>query len=445
MILRFRLLRKRARFVLISLAGVFAAWLFLGVWSDPPSQTGLPESVRDSVVYPQLLSTQFFSEMGVCLWMPSGTVYAATQREDILMARSAAAITRTTIDADRTPRRVIADDRATFSAIAVDPVRGEVILQDENLFQILVYNRLANTPPDAAMTEPKRWIGGIKTKVEFNCGLYVDPANGDIYSVPNDTVDTMVVFSRQAEGNVAPDRELSTPHGTYGIAADEEHQELYLTVQHRNSVVVYRKMAEGDEKPLRTIQGKATLLEDPHGVAVDTGRDLLFVANYGNARQPGVGGSGTFQPPSISVYPRTASGDVAPVAVIKGPNTQLNWPAGIAVDPEGGELFVANDAADSILVFRVTDQGNATPLRVLKGPRTRLKNPTGVTLDLENGELWVSNFGNHSATVFSLTADGDTPPLRTIRAAPQEKLALGIGNPGAVAYDPKRDELLVPN
>ncbi len=427
------------------MAGAFAAWFSLGVGSGPASRTGLPDSLRDSVVYPQLLSYQPLPEMGECLWIPSGMLYAATPRAEMLWARSAAAVTRTTINADRAPRRVIADDRATFSAIAVDPVREEVILQDENLFQILVYNRLDHTPPRAAMTEPKRWIGGLKTKVEFNCGLYVDPANGDIYSVPNDTVDTMVVFSRQAEGNVVPDRELSTPHGTYGIAVDEEHQELYLTVQHQNSVVVYRKMAEGDEKPLRTIRGDQTLLEDPHGIAVDSNRDLLFVANYGNARNPEVPGSGTFQPPSISVYPRTASGDVAPIAVIEGPNTQLNWPAGIAVDPERGELFVANDAGDSILVFRVTDKGNATPFRVLKGPRTTLKNPTGVSLDPENGELWVSNFGNHSATVFSLTADGDTPPLRTIRAAPRGKLALGIGNPGAVAYDAKRKEVLVPN
>ncbi len=64
---------------------------------------------------------------------------------------------------------------------------------------------------------------------------------------------------------------------------------------------------------------------------------------------------------------------------------------------------------------------------------------------LKNEELWVSNFGNISATVFSLTADGDTPPLHTIRAAPLGRLALGIGNPGAVAYDAKRKEVLVPN
>jgi hypothetical protein len=74
-----------------------------------------------------------------------------------------------------------------------------------------------------------------------------------MYSVANDVVDTMVVFPQDAKGNVAPMRELSTPHGTYGIAVDEAAQELYLSVQHSNSVVVYRKMASGEEKPIRTL------------------------------------------------------------------------------------------------------------------------------------------------------------------------------------------------
>ena len=106
---------------------------------------------------------------------------------------------------------------------------------------------------------------------------------------------------------------------------------------------------------------------------------------------------------------------------------------------------MANDAADSILVFRTTDAGNVAPLRVLKGPATGIKNPVSVVVDTQHDELWVANFANHSTTVYPLTAEGDTPPLRTIRAAPLGKLALGIGNPGAVAYDSKREEILVPN
>jgi DNA-binding beta-propeller fold protein YncE len=393
-----------------------------------------------------------------CQWLPASA--------GIPLAAQNAATQQTPEpqELDRSPLRVIRDTYPTYSAVAVDLQTNEVYLQDENLFGYKVFNRLDNTPPNAAFTEPKRIVAGMNTEMEFNCALYVDQATGDVYSVNNDTVNTMVVFPRNAEGNVKPMRELHTPHGTYGIAADEVNQELYLTVQHDNAVVVYNKIAEGDADPIRLLQGDNTHLEDPHGIAVDTKNNWIFVSNHGSVhdvrpdpnepierenwpldRDRAVPGTGRSEPPSISVYSRTASGDMRPLRVIEGPRTQLNWPAALAVNMERGELYVANDADNSVLVFRATDQGDVAPTRVIRGPQTGLKNPTGLFLDTTNGELWVSSMGNHRATVYTLDANGNVPPKRTIRSAPQDKLALAIGNPGAVSYDPSREEILVPN
>ncbi len=344
---------------------------------------------------------------------------------------------------DRAPLRAIRDTYPTYSAIAVDTGANEVYLQDENLFGYKVFNRLDNTPPNANFTEPKRVVAGLKTKMEFNCALYVDPGNGDVYSVNNDTMDTMVVFPRQAQGDVAPMRELHTPHGTFGIAVDEEAQELFLTAEHSNAVLVYSKAAKGDDKPIRTIAGDHTGLADPHGIALDTNNGWVFVSNHGNVKNSA--GVGRFEPPSITVYPLKAGGDAAPLRTISGPNAQLNWPAHIYSDPEHGELFVANDVGDSILVFRETDNGDVSPVRVLKGSKTEIKNPTGLYVDEIHDELWVSNMGNHRAVVFPRTANGDVPPRRIIRSAPPASPALAIGNPGATAYDSKREEILVPN
>ena len=69
----------------------------------------------------------------------------------------------------------------------------------------------------------------------------------------------------------------------------------------------------------------------------------------------------------------------------------------------------------------------------------------GVFVDQKNDELWVSNMGNHRATVYARNANGDVAPKRVIRSAPPEKIAQAIGNPGAVGYDSKREEVLVPN
>ena len=45
------------------------------------------------------------------------------------------------------PVRMIRDRYASYSSVAVDATNNEVVVTDENLFNVLVYNRLDNTPP----------------------------------------------------------------------------------------------------------------------------------------------------------------------------------------------------------------------------------------------------------------------------------------------------------
>ena len=85
------------------------------------------------------------------------------------------------------------------------------------------------------------------------------------------------------------------------------------------------------------------------------------------------------------------------------------------------------------------------PVRVLKGDKTKLTYPTAVFVDTKHQELWVSNLGNASATVYPLMANGNVAPLRQIRSAPLGHISLTFGRTAAVAYDSKRQEILVPN
>jgi DNA-binding beta-propeller fold protein YncE len=367
----------------------------------------------------------------------------------------------------RRPERMIRDPYAAYSAVAVDASHNEVVLTDENRFNVLVYDRKSNTRP-SSVSDPKRIIGGLNTKIEFQCGLYIDPVNGDVYAVNNDTVDSLVIFSRQAIGDVKPDRELHTPHGTFGIAVDERTKELFLSVQHDNALVVYNKTASGLEAPIRVVQGSHTGLADPHGLALDEKRKLLFVTNHGSThdvaprpegqrrrrerdngfplnRDDAVPGSGRFVPPSITVYAKDAKGDAAPLRTIQGSKTQFDWPTGLALDVARNELFVANDGGSSILVFDASASGDVAPLRVIKGSKSLVSNPTGVFFDEKNQELWAANFGNHTSTAYNPRAEGDAEPLRVIRSAKASDPVPGMGNPHPIAYDTKRQQLLVPN
>ncbi|PYJ69454.1 MAG: hypothetical protein DME75_11095 [Verrucomicrobia bacterium] len=66
-------------------------------------------------------------------------------------------------------------------------------------------------------------------------------------------------------------------------------------------------------------------------------------------------------------------------------------------------------------------------------------------VDTKNKEVWVANFGNSTATCYPINANGDAAPIRTIRSAPAGYQGLKFGKVEAVAYDSKRDQLLVPN
>ncbi|MSO21384.1 MAG: hypothetical protein EXQ56_13180 [Acidobacteria bacterium] len=480
-----------AAFSLLLIAGVLIAL------SGPGASDIAPIKLAGG---PRLVSIDALPELNadgpMCQFVPAGAgseqALMAMYQAGGAPARGAASDPRNLIR-DRAPLRVIKDPYPTYSAVAMDFKNEEIVLLDENLFQILSYDRTANTPPQATMTEPKRVLGGHHTKIEFNCGLYIDQKNGDIYAVNNDTLDTLVIFNREAKGDVPPTRELSTPHRTYGIAVDETKEEMYLTVQDSPMIVVYNKSAAGQDQPKRVIRGNKTQMADVHGIALDTKGGWIFVANYGNgalyeeggdptagllsnrprgATRPGdqpntvaaapaaaapaanfddgpgmrrKPGSGYFTQPSITVYRITDSGDVAPVRTIQGPKTKLNWPAHIFFDEERNDLYIANDGGHNVLVFKGDANGDVAPSRVIAGPKSNVKNPTGVFVDPRNKEIVVSNMGNHMATVYPIDANGDVAPLRIIRGAPLDTPALQIGNPGAVAYDTKRDEILVPN
>ena len=138
-----------------------------------------------------------------------------------------------------------------------------------------------------------------------------------------------------------------------------------------------------------------------------------------------------------------ASGDVAPRRVIQGPISQIDWPMGVAVDEVNNEIVVANNGDNSILVFPRTASGDVPPKRAIRGPLTGIKGPMGVAIAKD--EIYIANFGDHTALVFPRLAGGNVRPRRVIRNAPAGRETSGFGNPYAVAYDTKRQEILVPN
>jgi DNA-binding beta-propeller fold protein YncE len=372
-------------------------------------------------------------------------------------ARVALAPQNSTLGGDVQPIRAIEDPYPSFNGVAVDSANNLAMFSDTNRKSMLLYDRAGGDRSDQE-TKPLRQVVGPKTLLGYAAGLTFDANRREIYAVNNDIEDSLMVFSYDDAGNQRPKRALVIPHGSWGLSLSQSRNELTMSVQDgsNNAVVTYSREANGFDPPTRVLHGKNTMLADPHGVFVDDRDNELVVANWGSwnvtlgryttaTRDPVELPGGSFREPSISVFEATAGGDAKPLRVIQGPDTQLAWPAGVDVDLVADEIVVANNADDSILFFHRRDSGNVKPFRVIKGSKTGINRPIGVAVDKSNNELWVANFGDHTALIFDLNAKGAAAPKRIIRNAPKGTPTAGFGNPETLAYDPKRDELLVPN
>jgi DNA-binding beta-propeller fold protein YncE len=361
------------------------------------------------------------------------------------------------VGGDIPPLRYVADPYPTFNGVAVDVENNRVVMSDENRKSVLLYDR-SSGESSTGITPPLRQIIGPETEIGFISGVEVDPARRELYAVNNDIEDRVVVFDYDAHGNLKPKRRLYVPHQAWGISLNPSRDEIAVSVQQLSMIAIYRREASGLEAPLRMIKGPRAGMADAHGVRWDTTNHEIAVANHGNyavispysaydvaTSNPALSSGGHFQAPSVTVFAESATGDAKPLRTIQGPRTELNWPMGLDVDTVHNEILVANNGNSSVLVFRRTAEGNVAPARIIRGAHTGINSPMGVAIDPKRDELWVANYGDHTALVFPRTATGDIAPKRIIRNAPAGTPTGGFGNPYAVAYDSKRQELLVPN
>jgi len=371
---------------------------------------------------------------------------------------------------DLPPVRMVVDPYPSFNGVAVDTANDLVMMSDTNRKSLLVYDRTVGSAPNTTTREaatPRQQIMGPETGVGFVAGVAMDPAHRELFTVNNDVEDRLVVFDYGARGNVKPKRLLYVPHQSWGIAFAPKRDVLALSVQTPNMFVVFRRDAKKFDAPIRSVRGAKTQMADPHGIYFDEAHNEVVVANHGNfrpgelitsytaydareSRQEKAAGEklnenarGKFLPSSVTVFDGDASGDVAPLRVIQGPLSRIDWPMGVVVDEKNDEIVVANNGDNSILVFPRTAAGDVAPRRVIRGPLTGVKGPMGVAV--ANDEIYVANFGDHTALVFPRLAAGNVRPRRIIRNAPAGRETSGFGNPYSVAYDTKRQEILVPN
>ncbi|MBA2305069.1 MAG: hypothetical protein H0W08_20900 [Acidobacteria bacterium] len=253
------------------------------------------------------------------------------------------------------------------------------------------------------ITDPQTHVLGPDTGIGFIAGVAADAQRKEVYAVNNDG-GGVVIFGYDQTGAVRPVRNLETPHQSWGITLSQTRNEIALSVQQMSGIVFYARGAKHMDPPVRTLRGYETGLADPHGVAFDDDRKELVVANHGNW---------TELRPYSPYDPLTKT-------------------------PQ--EYQPGRFEAPSIRTFAASATGNAKPLRSISGDQTGLNWPMGLGVDPQRDEIVVANYGDNSVHIFLRSADGNVAPSRVIRGD-----RTGIVGPVDVKVDPVRNEIWVAN
>ena len=151
----------------------------------------------------------------------------------------------------------------------------------------------------------------------------------------------ILVFNRTDGGNVAPKRVIKGAatgfgSGLSGVAWDAASRRLFALVQlplpggnRSGHIVVFDDQADGDVAPLREIAGANTALDSSvageylNGIAIDSIHRRLLVTTSINGDGP------LF--PRLIVHDLNASGDAAPVHLVSGAQTRLTGSLGTPI------------------------------------------------------------------------------------------------------------------
>jgi hypothetical protein len=219
----------------------------------------------------------------------------------------------------------------------------------------------------------------------------------------------IAAFARSANGTSAPARRIEgqktiLSRTMHGIGYDEIHDEIVVPQAFSQAVLTFRGGANGEQPPLRVIQGSLTQLKAPDRMALDPVNNEIYIVERGY----------------VLVFPREANGNVAPIRRLEGPNTGISGLSFVAIDPVRNLLLAAGGG--KIRIFNRTDTGDAKPKAIIGGPKSGFNGPNGpIAVYAPTGMIVSSSHVSGSAgseqlnnvgevVVFSVNDNGDVPP-----------------------------------
>ena len=192
----------------------------------------------------------------------------------------------------------------------------------------------------------------------------------------------IAIFARLAKENTPYVRSIEGQKSLLGrtmhdLAYDDVHDEIVVTSALAQALLTFRGDANGETAPLRVIQGKQT--------------GILAVGALDKVTIDAVHGEYYITTPrqEVRVFARESNGDVAPIRILSGPDTQLavgqqkegifegkGGNPSIRIDPDPQSVVRAGERIQQhvtgarrakILIFDRTASGNTKPRAVMRG------------------------------------------------------------------------------
>ena len=261
----------------------------------------------------------------------------------------------------------------------------------------------------------------------------------------------IAAFARLAKGGDAPRRRIfgqatKLSRTMHDIRYNEARDEFYVTNPFAQAILTFRGGADGQEAPIRVIQGSKTKLISADTLEIDTIHNEIFVP----------------QGDEVLVFPMMADGNVAPIRVLRG-GAKAGWRTGggIAVDPihnllvTDGTIEVEGQGyrttfrlgRESILIFDRLADGDVKPLRVIRGPNTGIHAIRQIQVLPKGGWIVIAQITDGGISepegtfvgVWSTNDNGDVPPRWKIEG----KASNVMKKPRGVALDPRHKEVIV--
>jgi 6-phosphogluconolactonase len=316
------------------------------------------------------------------------------------------------------------------------PMMGPV---PQNATLMFVANMNGNTVSAFAL-DPKTGVPSLVTGSPFAAGsgpefMAADPS-GKFLFVANAGSGDVSAFQIAAQtGTLTPVTGSPFAAGMRpeGIAVDPMGRFVFVSNQASSSISVFTLGADGSLSP---VAGSPFPAASPFGLAVNPSGKVLYANNFPDSQASDLN--------TVSAFQIASNGTLTPLS--GSPSATASSPGfassvGLAIDPQGKFLFVADHMAQAIVPFKVdATTGSLTPASALPTPAASCgvschNNSLRVTVHPNEQFVYASNVQAGTVSAFSIVTGG----LSHIAD-------FGTGqHPFGVALDPSGNFLFVAN